>query len=78
MEYKIEIFKLSNTIDSVVFMTAEIYPFIEFTIVNDLTKKLVVFREKAADYYLEYGIENVTMELVDNIPRKYIDTFVNS
>ena len=71
-------FRLSNSTDSVMYNFPEIYPFISVDIENDLTKKLVLFREKSADYYLKYGSENVTMVMIPNVPQKYIDNFINN
>ena len=71
-------FRLSNSTDSVIYTFPEIYPFISGDIENDLTKKLIFFREKSADYYLKYGSENVTMVMIPNVPQKYIDNFLNS
>ena len=78
MVNQVEMFRLSNTIDSVIFTFPEIHPFISADIVNDLTKKLVFYREKSCDYYLKYGAKNVKMEMIPNVPLKYINNFLDN
>ena len=78
MSYQVEMFRLSNTTDDVVFLFPEIHPFVSVDIVNDLTKKLVFFREKSCEYYEKYGVENVKLVMIPNVPMKYIDNFLNS
>ena len=78
MVNQVEMFRLSNTIDSVIFTFPEIHPFISPDVVNDLTKKLVFYRDKSADYYLKYGVDNVKMVMLPNVPKKYIDNFLNN
>ena len=75
---QVEMFRLSNTIDSVIYTFPEIYPFISGDIETELTKKLVFYREKSCDYYAKYGAENIKMEMIQNVPIKYINNFLDN
>ena len=78
MTYQVEMFRLSNTTDDVVFLFREVHTFVSVDVVNVLTKKLVFFREKSFDYYDKYGVDKVKLVMIPNVPQKYIDNFLNN
>ena len=76
--HEVKMFRLTNTIDSVIFTFVEIHPFISADVKTDLTEKLVFYREKAVDYYAKYGAENIKLIMLPNVEQKYIDNFLDN
>ena len=78
VHHEVKMFRLTNTIDSVIFTFVEIHPFISADVETELTKKLVFYREKAVDYYAKYGADNVKLMMLPNVEQKYIDNFLDN
>ena len=76
--HEVKMFRLTNTIDSVIFTFPEIHPFISADVKTDLTDKLVFYRERSVKYYEKYGSKNVKLIMLPNVEQKYIDNFLDN